>query len=159
MLRAIGHSHGRGRQSLLRFQATGLAMTLCAAVAAVLAIAILVALPHALRIFAPGLMLRSLIHTASYAILIGFVGLSITALYRFGPSPGTNARILPGAIAATALWLTTSILFSIYVSRVVPLHTTYGPLTAVAAVMLWFWVSTYVVLLGAELNAALGVRT
>ena len=32
---------------------------------------------------------------------------------------------------------------------------TYGPLGAVVGVMMWFWVSAYAVLLGAELNAAL----
>lgn len=158
MLTAIGHAHGRHKRNLWRFQVTGVAMTLCAAVAAVLTLAILVALPQALRLFAPSVMMRSAIHLVSYAVLIGFVAASISALYHFGSPPGSKAPVGPGALAATLMWLATTLLFSVYVSRVAPLHSTYGPIAAVAGVMIWFWMSTLIVLLGAELNAALGGR-
>jgi membrane protein len=45
--------------------------------------------------------------------------------------------------------------FSAYVTRLADFDLTYGPLAALAGVMLWFWVSSYVVLLGAALNATL----
>jgi membrane protein len=53
------------------------------------------------------------------------------------------------------LWLVASELLSIYVSRLVSFSATYGPLAAAVGVMLWFYVSAYAVLLGAELNAQL----
>jgi membrane protein len=157
ILSAVAHAHG-GRRNLLRFQLVGLAMTLCAALAAALAIASLVALPGLMRHLGVNAKTSGLLHAASLAVLVGFVWASIAALYRFGPAPGGPSRppVLPGAVAATALWLATSVLFSIYVGKLGEFDATYGPLAAVAGVMLWFWVSTYLVLLGAELNAALG---
>ncbi len=155
LLSAIAHTHGGRRRSLLRFQAVGLALTLCAAIAAVLAIATLVALPGLLKAFGLTAKMSGLLHLASLAVLVAFVWASITALYRFGPAQAPP-RVLPGAIAATLLWLAASVVFSIYVGRIGTFDVTYGPLAAVAGVMLWFWVSTFAVLLGAELNAALG---
>ena len=56
---------------------------------------------------------------------------------------------------ALALWLVASGLLSFYIDHIATFGVTYGPLGAVAAVMLWFFVTAYAVLLGAELNAQL----
>jgi membrane protein len=159
ILAAIGYSHGHGGMSLVRYQVTGLALTLCAALAAVLTIAILVALPQVTHLLDPSWYVSDLLHAASLAVLVGFVGASIVALYRVGQLSDHHIRprLLPGALAATVLWLAASVLFSVYVGKIARFDATYGPLAAVAGVMLWFWVSTYIVLLGAELNAALAL--
>jgi membrane protein len=44
------------------------------------------------------------------------------------------------------------------VAHVASYDATYGPLGAVVGVMMWFWVSAYLVLLGAELNAELELQ-
>ena len=92
--------------------------------------------------------------------MMAYVAATFAALYRFGPSrrPGRHHRILAGTITATVLWLLASLLFSYYVRRIASFDVTYGPLGAVAAVMLWFWFSVYSVLAGAELNSALELR-
>ncbi len=46
-----------------------------------------------------------------------------------------------------------------YVGHLASYDVTYGPLGAVAGVMIWFWLSAYVVLLGAELNAERELQT
>jgi membrane protein len=76
-------------------------------------------------------------------------------LYDFGPSRQRTAhrRILPGAIAATAIWLLASSALTFYISHLARFSATYGPLGAVIGLMLWFYVSAYSALLGAELNA------
>jgi membrane protein len=56
---------------------------------------------------------------------------------------------------ATVLWLIASELLSLYVSRIGTFGATYGSLGAAVGVMLWFYISAYAVLLGAELNARL----
>ena len=53
------------------------------------------------------------------------------------------------------LWLIASELLSLYVSRIGTFGATYGSLGAAVGVMLWFYISAYAVLLGAELNARL----
>lgn len=157
LLSAIDHTHGGGDRGFLRFQLTGLAMTLGATFAAVMAMAVLVALPGSLRELGMRASMRGLVHTLSLILLVLFVAASITALFRFGPSPrpGRQPRVGPGALAATALWLAASGGFSAYVRELGEFDITYGPLAAIAGAMIWFWVSSYVVLLGAELNAAL----
>jgi membrane protein len=145
------------QRGILRFQLIALSMTLCAVAAASLAIAVLVFLPAVIAfvgLSTPGV---GLINAVSTGMLIVFVGGAIALLYRYGPSraPPPNQHIFPGAILAIALWLIASVGLSFYVSHIGSFGSTYGPLGAVVAVMLWFYVSAYAVLLGAELNAQL----
>lgn len=89
-------------------------------------------------------------------VAVGAIGV----LYRFGaartrPRPKWS---WPGAIVATVLWLAASALFSWYVSSFGSYNETYGSVAAIAVLMMWFWLSTYVVLLGGELNAELEQR-
>jgi membrane protein len=62
---------------------------------------------------------------------------------------------LPGAVVATLIWALASFGFTLYVSNFATYDLMYGPLGAVVVLLMWFWVSVYVVLLGAELNVAL----
>ena len=158
LLSAIDHLHAGTRRSMLRFQAVGLGMTLGSVIATILAIGLLIALPGVLHLLGWAPRMRWLIHAASFAVLVVFVGLAFAALYRFGPTPriGHRCRVWPGTLVATPLWVATSQLLSIYVTKLANFDFTYGPLAALAGVMLWFWVSSYVVLLGAALNATLG---
>jgi len=157
LLSAIDEAHGERDRGFFQFQLTGLAMTLAATIGAVLALAILVALPNLLLWLGIPATTRGLLHVLSLALLLAFVCASIAALFRFGPSPrpGPPPLVLPGALAATVLWVAASAGFSFYVSAIGSFDITYGPIAAIAGVMLWFWVSCFVVLFGAELNAAL----
>jgi membrane protein len=58
-----------------------------------------------------------------------------------------------GAVVATLLWLAGSVLFSYYVTLMGDFDETYGSVGAVIVLMLWFYVSAFIVLLGAELDA------
>ncbi len=150
------------RRSIIRFQLVGFALTLSAILVAVLGIALLVFLPAWLRVL--GVVEYqtriALLHWAGLAMLVGCAALAIALLYRFGPSrprPPTR-RIMPGTLLATGLWLVASGLLDFYVDHIASFGATYGPIGAVVGVMLWFFVSVYAVLLGAELNAQLEGR-
>lgn len=58
-----------------------------------------------------------------------------------------------GAVIATILWLGGSILFSIYISNFANYDKIYGSFAAVIILMLWFFITAYVILLGAEINS------
>lgn len=86
--------------------------------------------------------------------------LGLAVLYRYGASrerPGWRWTS-PGAVAATLLWIAVSVLFSVYVNNFGRFGATYGVLGGVMILMLWMWLSAFVVLLGAELNAAIERR-
>ncbi|MDE2517118.1 MAG: YihY/virulence factor BrkB family protein [Rhodospirillales bacterium] len=145
-------------RGFLRFQAVALAMTFCAMLGAVLAIALLVFLPAALSyLHLSSARVGVLIHWGGIAVMLGFVGQALALLYRFGPGrrPHQDRRIAPGALLALVLWLIASALLSFYVGHIARFDVTYGPIGAVVGVMLWFYVTVYAVLLGAELNAQL----
>lgn len=145
------------RRSILGFQAVGLAMTAATILAAAATIGMLVALPRILDVLHLPAGTAELLHWGSVLLLVGFVLAALGFLYGVGPSRerGRQRVVLPGVLLATLLWLVASYLFTVYATHFGQLGAVYGPLAAVVAVMMWFWVSAYVVLLGAELNSAL----
>jgi membrane protein len=156
----VAYNAAEGR-SILMFQLVAFAMTLCAILAAVVAIAVLVFLPAVISFVGLSAHEAGLFNALSMVLVIALVGLSIAFLYRFGPSRHRppNQHIFPGAGLATILWLIASEALSFYVSNITSFGVTYGPIGAVVGIMLWFWVSAYAVLLGAELNAQIEQRT
>lgn len=149
------------RRSILGFQAVGLAMTAASIIGAIATVATLVALPRIIDILQLPTGTAELVHWTSVLVLVLFVFVSLAFLYAAGPSRrrGHRRRVLPGVVLATILWLVASVGFTLYATDLARFDAVYGPLAAVAAVMLWFWVSAYVVLLGAELNSALEKTT
>jgi membrane protein len=158
MLAALTIAYGgQERRGFLRFQAVSLVMTVVAILGAVLAIAILVGMPALFRFVTPWAWRMRVVHLTSIVVLLGCAGVALALLYRFGPARPRPPRhwITPGSALALSLWLVASGLLSFYIDHIATFGVTYGPLGAVAAVMLWFFVTAYAVLLGAELNAQL----
>lgn len=151
----------REERSFLRFQATAFTMTLIALTGAALGIAVLVALPPVLAFLGFTTGAATLARLGSLAVLLVFVVAGLSLLYRYGPCrQGAKWEwVTPGSLVATTLWLVASTLFSFYVGHLASYDATYGSLGAVAGVMMWFYVTAYVVLLGAELNAELELQT
>jgi membrane protein len=92
-----------------------------------------------------------------WPILAMIVLINITFIYRFGPSRSKPCWHLfsLGSIVATFLWLAASLAFSFYVSKFGSYDQTYGSIGAVIALLMWLWISAYIVLFGAELNREL----
>jgi membrane protein len=76
-------------------------------------------------------------------------------IYRFGPHrrKAQWQWLTVGSVTATVFWLIATLAVSFYVSRFGNYNETYGSLGAVAVMQLWLFVSAYVVLLGAQINA------
>lgn len=170
MLAALNMAYDeKETRSFFRFQGTALGMTLGGILGAALTLALLVFLPAMLD-FLPehlgGLQVieeqtQLLIRIGSPVLMVLFVAAAFSMLYRFGPSR-QEARwhwVTPGAVVSTLLWLITSAGFSYYVGHIASYDATYGPLGAVIGIMMWFFVTAYVVLIGAELNAELEMQT
>jgi membrane protein len=154
----------RETRGFLRFQLMAMGMTLCAICGAVLTLGVLVALPVLIRflperlgIAPPPWSVGLLVQAGGPALMLLFVLAACSLLYRFSPNREITrwVCILPGSCAATLIWIVSSIGFSYYVSAIASYNATYGPLGAVVATMMWFFVTAFVILLGAELNAGL----
>ena len=147
-------------RGILHFQAIGLGLTGLAVVGAVLAISGVVLLPAVLSFVGLSRSGAAVIHTASLLLLVALFAAAVALLYRVGPSRDRPARPrpLPGAAAATGLWLLASGALSYFISHLSNFGATYGSIGAVVGIMLWFYISAYAALLGAELNARLETR-
>lgn len=90
--------------------------------------------------------------------LVFLIGLEL--LYRIGPSRAGHrwAWVSPGALLASLIWLTISFLFSAFLDNFQDYDRTYGTLAAVDILLVWMWLSSICILIGAEFNGA-GERT
>lgn len=83
--------------------------------------------------------------------------LASTALglvYHFGPDAEQEwVWITPGAVLGTILWVLVSLAFKVYVANFGNYNATYGAMGAVIVLLLWFYLSGFAILVGAELNA------
>ena len=64
-----------------------------------------------------------------------------------------------GSLFAMVVWLIASAAFSLYVSNFANYDRLYGSLGAVIILLFWLYISFYIVLLGAEINAELELQT
>lgn len=81
-------------------------------------------------------------------------GLTLAAIYRFGPArePPPWRDVSAGAVLATCIWLAATALFSFYLSRFGSLGRVYGSLAAIVLLQFWLLVSSWAFLLGARFN-------
>lgn len=98
-----------------------------------------------------------LLQVGSFALAASIVAGLLAVVYRYGPDrPDAKWRwITPGSILATIVWLLATALFGVYVANFGSYNATYGSLGAVIVFLTWLYLSAYIVLLGAEMNAVL----
>lgn len=138
-----------------------LLFTLAGLLFAVLAVGLLAAVPAAVALLAVTDPLSTLLLGLRWLLLAGAVLLALGALYRFGPNR-RNARlawVTPGSLLATVVWLAASWGFARYVANVDSYNETFGTLGAVVVLLMWLYISAYIICLGAELNAELELYT
>jgi len=80
--------------------------------------------------------------------------LAVSILYHFASEAKQRyVWILPGTITATVLWFGASQLFRLFLRNFSTYNVTYGSIAAVIILMVWLWLSGFIFLLGAEINA------
>ena len=91
---------------------------------------------------------------AQWPVVYAFACTGIALVYYFAPDAEQDwVWLTPGSIFATTLWLAASLAFKYYVVNITDYAATYGALGGVMVLMLWFYISGAVILLGAEMNA------
>jgi membrane protein len=90
-----------------------------------------------------------------FVLLAVLLMAGLAALYRYAPDrdkPRWNWSS-PGSVVATVLWVLASVGFSIYANAFGNYNKTYGALVGIIILMFWLYLTAFVVLVGAELNA------
>jgi membrane protein len=97
---------------------------------------------------------------ANEAVGLAVVVAGIAIAYKFGPNHAgpLSPRILPSLVLAAILWAVASRGFILYLGNFGSYNQIYGSIGAVVALLMWFWLSSYAVLLGAALNAVMPRR-
>ncbi|MCW2742738.1 MAG: ribonuclease [Blastococcus sp.] len=98
---------------------------------------------------------RAVVEVLAWPALAVVMATVLAVLYRFAPDR-RRARwrwISGGAAIATLLWMATSIGLLAYVQSLGSYESTYGSLAGVAISMFWLWISVFLVIVGAALNA------
>ncbi|NBD29496.1 MAG: YihY family inner membrane protein [Alphaproteobacteria bacterium] len=96
-----------------------------------------------------------------WAVAIAVLVFGLGLLYRYGPNARGErlAWFTPGAGVVVICWFAMSAGFSTYVANFSNYNEVYGSIGAVVALLMWFYLSAYLVLLGAALNMALRNRS
>jgi membrane protein len=149
------------KRGFLMFNLVAYLLTVVLVLGLILALASTIVVPAVLAWVGLGGFVEGLIRWLRWPLLAIVTILGLAIVYRYGPSR-ENARwrwVSPGAVAATALWVVGSLAFSIYVRNFGSYNEVYGTLGGVIVLLLWLWVSAFIVLMGAELNAELEHQT
>jgi membrane protein len=125
------------------------------------ALALVAVLPAALAVLPLSAAWGDVLALIRWPILAGIVILALAIVYRYAPDRAQPKWqwISWGSVAATALWILGSIGFTTYVSKVGSYDKTYGSLGGVIVLLLWFYLTAYVILAGAVLNAEIERQT
>ena len=126
-----------------------------------LGIAAIVILPTVLSFLSLGTTGEFLIRAIRWVLLVTMTMFGLAVIFRYGPSR-TNARwrwLSAGSIIACALWIAASVAFTFYVSNFSTYNESFGTLAGVVVLILWLWISAFVVMLGAGLNAEIEAQT
>ncbi|MCH8467669.1 MAG: YihY/virulence factor BrkB family protein [Roseinatronobacter sp.] len=157
MLIGLCAIHGTPRRKGLWHAASVAVITLGMLVVGVVALLSILVLPVVLAIFPLGGAQVVLLEASRWLLSLSLVALWIGVFYKIGPNrPRHQPKIWkPGLIAALTLWLTASAGFSFYIKNFGNYNEIYGSIGAVVALLMWFYISAYAVLLGGVLNATL----
>jgi membrane protein len=149
------------RRGFFSFNLHALALGAGLALFGIVTLALIALLPAALALLVVSSAWLQVLGLVRWPILAGIIIVVLGIVYRYAPdrAEGRWQWISWGSVAATVLWIVGSIAFTTYVSKVGSYDRTYGSLGAVIILLLWFYLTAYVILAGAELNAEIERRT
>ncbi|MBW0003386.1 MAG: YihY/virulence factor BrkB family protein [Hyphomicrobiales bacterium] len=149
------------KRSFIKLNAASLVFTLGAIIFMILALGAIAVLPFLIDDLGLASATEWLVRLGKWPVLFILVALIIAVIYRYGPSRERAQWrwISWGSAFAAFAWLIMSILFSWYAAKFGTYNKTYGSLGAAIGFMTWIWLSSIVILLGAELDAEMEHQT
>jgi membrane protein len=107
-----------------------------------------------------GMAIEVVFGVVRFAAAAALLLVATAFLYWVAPNAELGFRwISPGAVLFVVVWAVATLLFGFYVSNFGSYNATYGALGGVIILMLWFYLTSYILLVGAELNSVVGRAT
>ncbi len=142
--------HGFFKQIVL-----SIIFTLFGTILLILSMALIIGFPAYIDNVGLPMQIEKLISWLRWPVLAVIVTFFLALMYQFAPARNRPKAkwVLVGAILSTVLWLIASWVFSFYVGNFASYGEIYGSVSAVVILMLWLYITSFIVLLGAELNS------
>ena len=155
MMHGLNLVYARQGRSSVKHYLRALLLTVSLLGVGIVSLLTIVGTPIVLSFFPLGTLASLALELLRWGIAIAVIFAGIGLLYRFGPNrKGIRIGWLtPGAVMAGTSWAVMSIAFSYYVKHFGNYNEVYGSIGAVIAMLVWLWISSFLVLLGAALNA------
>ena len=142
-------------RGFVKLKLTSLALTLGAIVFVLITFGLVAVVPQVLESLPLGVVGTVLAQVARWILLLGVFAGALAVLYRVAPDRDSPrfSWVSLGAAVVTVIWALVSVGFAIYVDNFGSYDKTYGAIAGVIVLMLWLYLTCYLVLLGAEINA------
>jgi membrane protein len=160
MIIGLNNVYGRKNRNTAWHYFQAFMMTLGLIAVAIVALLMLVVAPVALAFVPLGAIGAVLADVVRYGIAITVLFAGLGVFYRFGPNrrPKRVQWLSFGAVVAVFSWVLLSVAFSFYVTNFGNYNQVYGSIGAVIAMLVWMWLSSFLVLFGGSVNAQIDLR-
>ncbi len=151
----------RERRSLLHQVAISIAFSSGAVLIFLLLLLLGVALPLALQVVPLGRGATTAVLVLRWVLLWVFAVLGLAVAYRYAPDRQRPQWrwVTWGSVIAATVWILGSVVFSAYVQNFGSYGKTYGALGGVIVLVMWFYLTGFTIVLGAEINAEMEHQT
>ena len=155
LVQGINVIHRAPTRQMIHGVLAGYAITLALVAITLAAFAIIVIVPIGAAFLPLGILRGWLLTELPWAVMFALVLMGLGILYRFGPNRVESRAgwISLGAIIAALGWALGSLGFSYYLANFGAYNRVYGSIGAVVALLMWLYISAYVILVGAAINA------
>ena len=118
-------------------------------------------LPELISSFSTGLISNKQAEWMTWPVLLILFNFCLSALYRYAPHRRAAQWrwVTPGSLFSTLLWIVASYGFSIYLNKFASYNETYGSVGGIIILLMWLYLSAYIILIGAELNSSIELQT
>jgi len=142
------------KRSFIKKRLLALVLTLGAIIFLILTLSLVAVFPVVSDMIDNGLV-RVLLQVVRWVLIAALVSAALAVLYRVAPDRDAPKMrwVSVGAAVATVLWLVASVGFSLYVANFSSYAKTYGAIAGIVVMLMWLWITSYAILLGAEVNA------
>ncbi|WP_448640079.1 YihY/virulence factor BrkB family protein [Geodermatophilus sp. URMC 63] len=142
-------------RGFVKRKALALGLTLGAIVFVLITFALVAVVPAVLDQLPLGIVGTILAQVIRWVLLLGVFAGSLAVLYRVAPDRDAPQLkwVSLGAVVVTVIWALVSLGFSFYVNNFGSYDKTYGAIAGVIILMLWLYLTCYLILLGAEINS------